>query len=116
MVAPFRTTTAGYNAGQARCLQLFWTPGCYPILTFSVPAPFYGLFCGAFRPSGDEMGAAIRSEAEGGYGGPIDAMDAMCMHHDLSGSWYPELPAGVNSYNPTQSCVVKYALRYGKRR
>jgi hypothetical protein len=112
-VAPFRTTTASYQAGQVRCAELYWTPGCYPEVTFSVPAPFYGLFCGAFRPGDGEMGPAIRSTADGGHGGPINAMDAMCMHHDVAGSWYPELPSGLGSYNPSQSCVVKYALRHG---
>jgi hypothetical protein len=119
-VAPYRTTPSSYATGQSRCRELdaadgdpiFGEEDCYPALThIAFPVPFYGVWCGAGRPNDLSQAARERGD-RGGFGGPIDSFDALCMHHDPWESWYPEL-AGWDT-DLTQSCIVRYGLRNGR--
>ncbi len=95
---PSRTTAASYAESQKKCAQD--GPRCEPISDPGPPVPTYGRFCGAGRPLDPDW-----SWAHGPDGGPIDAFDALCMHHTHATSWYPE--GGDGSYG---ACIMRYGL------
>jgi hypothetical protein len=100
---PHRTTPASYSAGQSRCREMSGDPDCYHVTGFALPAPYYGIYCGLGRPTGDDFWGTIASQA------PIDGLDQMCLHHDLKGSWYGEVDTEHNA-----TCIVRYGLEHGR--
>ena len=105
-VPPHRTTPATYNAGQSRCRGMRGDPDCYHVTAFALPAPYYGIYCGLGRPTGDDFWGTVGSKAA------IDGMDQMCLHHDLKGSWYSGHDDTEGEWDAT--CIVRYSLEYGR--
>jgi hypothetical protein len=103
---PHRTTPASYSAGQNRCREMEGDPNCYHVTGFALPAPYYGVYCGWMRPTGNDFWGTIRDEA------PIDGLDQMCLHHDLKGYWYSGHEAMDSEAE--QTCIVRYGLEHGR--
>jgi hypothetical protein len=105
-VPPHRTTPASYNSGQTRCRGMTGDPDCYYVTGFALPAPYYGVYCGLGRPTGDDFWGAIRDQK------PIDGLDQMCLHHDLKSYWYAGDPATEGEWDAI--CIVRYGLEHGR--
>jgi hypothetical protein len=103
---PHRTTPASYNAGQSRCRAMSGDPDCYHVTGFALPAPYYGVFCGLGRPTGDDFWGTVGGKA------PIDGLDQMCLHHDLKAYWYVGHHDTEGEWDAT--CIVRYGLEYGR--
>jgi hypothetical protein len=103
---PHRTTPASYNAGQSRCRAMTGDPNCYHVTGFALPAPYYGIFCGLNRPTGDDFWGTVGGKA------PIDGLDQMCLHHDLKGYWYAGHEDTEGEWDAT--CIVRFGLEYGR--
>lgn len=117
-VPPARTTPTGdtptivgaapssYTASQQACTDdRAAGHECYPIAEDDFPVSLYGRFCGDGVPSTSEWPWAERS-------GPMDSLDALCLHHDMSydnGDWYPEAEDQFR-----QACVVRYGIENAK--
>jgi len=101
-VPPARTTAASYVEAQERCT--LDGPRCEPISGAGPAVPSYGRFCGAGRPLDPDW-----DWAHGPDGGPIDALDALCMHHTHATSWYPEVEEGS-----LDACIMRYGLAYAR--
>jgi hypothetical protein len=86
---PHRTTPASYNTGQTRCRAMTGDPDCYYVTGFALPAPYYGVYCGLGRPTGDDFWGVLGNPTKT----PIDGLDQMCLHHDLKSYWYAGDPA-----------------------
>lgn len=43
--------------------------------------------------------------------GPIDGLDALCIHHDNAGRWYSE---AEGSWGAFASCIVRYGIRISR--
>jgi len=122
-VPPARTTTADYAGPRSPCAGMvghWWhCPSsypeaqqkcvadgsrCEPVSELGSPVPDYGRFCGGGRPLGPDW-----NWAHGPDGGPMDAFDALCMHHEHAASWYPEAEDGL-----FDACIVRYGLTYAR--
>lgn len=122
-VPPARTTVADYAGPRNPCAGLdehAWHcpvsyaeaqeacvddgSRCKPVSESAMPAPYYGRFCGDDRPLELDW-----DWANGPDGGPIDAVDALCLHQDHAESWYPEA-----TDNSLDACIMRYGLMYGR--
>ncbi|MGB5813363.1 MAG: Ig-like domain-containing protein [Polyangiales bacterium] len=101
-VPPARTTPARYGEGQSACVGDGMR--CKPASEPALPFPDYGRFCGTDRPLPIDW-----EWANGPLGGPLDALDALCMHHDHAGAWYAESQA----VSP-EACIVRYGLAHAR--
>jgi hypothetical protein len=81
-------------------------PDCYHVTGFALPAPYYGVYCGLGRPTGDDFWNTVGTVA------PIDGLDQMCLHHDLKGPWYSGHDDTEGEWDAT--CIVRYGLEYGR--
>jgi hypothetical protein len=99
---PVRITHSEYLIKLGECDVDFGGAVCYSPPTDGVvdPVTLYGRFCGSFHPP--DWGKAIGAL-------PIDGLDALCMHHDLQKSWYPE----ADGVGP---CIVYYGLYHSELR
>lgn len=122
-VPPARTTAAEYAGPRHPCAGIVehpWhcpssyaeahqncaqdDPRCEPVPELSSQMPYYGRFCGADRPADSDWNWAL-----GPDGGPIDAFDALCMHHEHAATWYPEAQEGGSD-----ACIVRYGLSHAR--
>jgi hypothetical protein len=101
-VPPARTTAASYTEAQEKCT--LDGPRCEPVSGTGPVVPSYGRFCGAGRPLDPDW-----EWAHGPNGGPVDAFDALCMHHANATSWYPEVEEGL-----LDACIMRYGLAYAR--
>lgn len=107
-VAPARTTPASYDQNVIDCAANVGGVDCVSPWQVALPAPYYGRFCGAGRPSDAQWSAAVAL-------GPLDAMDALCYHHDnaFGAGWYVNEVDSVGN-GATGSCVVRYGIANSK--
>lgn len=122
-VPPARTTAADFAGPQSPCAGLLghsWQcptsytdaqqkcaqdgARCEPTSEDSLPVPYYGRFCGAAQPLDQDW-----NWAHGPEGGPMDAFDALCMHHDHAESWYPDA-----EHSSLDACIVRYGQTYAR--
>jgi hypothetical protein len=107
-IPPVRITQSGYLAKLAECNVDAGGAVCYspPNRGATDVVALYGRFCGELHPA--DWTAAVTM-------GPIDGLDALCMHHDhadnVAGAslWYPEAQG-------LAPCVVYYGLYYSELR
>ena len=83
----------GYESAQQSCVSD--APVCQIDLDPMSDTPAYGRFCGAERPRDADWAQAMTA-------GPIDVIDAVCMHAKHAGVWYPE-PA-------SSACILRHGL------
>lgn len=104
-VPPHRTTPDSYRSAQRRCaIPEENDPLCItPIDNIEVP-PEYGRFCGWGIPTDDEDADAKRL-------GPIDGLDALCLHHDNSQRWYSE---AADAWGTAASCIVRFGIYHSR--
>lgn len=99
-VPPARITPAEYVEEQQDCFDDIGGVDCTSPWQTGV-VPIYGRNCGWGIPTDEDAERARQLGL-----GPIDPMDALCVHHDNPG-WYPEA-IGVDA------CIVRYGLHYSR--
>ncbi len=101
---PKRTTPATYNFQQAQCVdELAAGLHCEYQIHGAFPVPHYGRWCGNNYPTDAQADWARTA-------GPIDSLDAICVHHDNADRYYPEdIRMGTG-----KSCIVWYGIAHGR--
>ncbi|MEM7135727.1 MAG: Ig-like domain-containing protein [Myxococcota bacterium] len=76
---------------------------CSPAPEALASTTLYGRFCGDTRPRASDW-----VWANGPDVGPIDSLDALCMHEDNAEAWYPAVDEEL------RACIVEYGVAFAR--